>query len=121
MSTKTITHTLNPQNTDDYYPIAKVEEISEYIISDNPKGKYNVTENILGDARSLAFRFYLTKGTETKPQSVINYAQLDSLYVITPSLDKTYKDNRWEFVASNLNKDVLVKDFGDLKLYKFYK
>ena len=121
LSTKTITHTLNPQNTDDYYPIAKVEEISEYIISDNPKGKYNVTENILGDARSLAFRFYLTKGTETKPQSVINYAQLDSLYVITPSLDKTYKDNRWEFVASNLNKDVLVKDFGDLKLYKFYK
>lgn len=121
LSTQIITHKLNPTDIIDYYPLSTVEEISKAIISDNPTGKYNVTENILGDARSLAFRYYLLRDAKVKPQAVEIYDRIDTLYVITPSLDKTYKESRWEFVASGPKKIIWEKDFGDLKLYKFVK
>lgn len=121
LSTKTVTHKLDPNSKDDYYPLSTVEEISRAIVVDNPTGKYNVTENILGDARSLAFRFYLLKDAKVKPQPVEIYDKLDTLYVITPSLDRTYKEDRWEFSASGPKTIVWEKDFGDLKLFKFTK
>jgi len=120
-SVKIITHKLNPNLTEDYYPLETVEEISKAIVSDNPTGKYNVTENILGDARSLSFRFFLMRNAKVKPQPVEIYDRIDMLYIITPSLDKTYKEDRWEFSASGPKKIAWEKDFGDLKLYKFTK
>jgi hypothetical protein len=119
LSFKIVTHKLNPEVREDYYPVRKVEEISKAIIEDTSKGKYNVTENILGDARSLAFRFYLQRDAENKPQPVEVYDRIETLYVITPSLEKTHNEGRWEFSASGPKNVVWVKDFGELKLYKF--
>ena len=121
LSINIITHKLDPGNITDYYPVQTVERISEAIVSDNPTSKYNVTENILGDARSLAFRYFLLRDAKVKPQPVETYDRIDILYVITPSLEKTYQENRWEFVASGSKKITWEKDFGDLKLYKFVK
>ena len=61
------------------------------------------------------------RDAKVKPQAVETYDRIDTLYVITPSLDKTYKEDRWEFVASGPKKIAWEKDFGDLKLYKFIK
>ena len=119
LSVKAVTHTLNPTLVEDYYPIETVEEISKAIVSDNPTGKYNVTENILGDARSLSFRYFLMRDAKVKPQAVEIYDRIDTLYVITPSLEKTYKESRWEFNASGPKKIAWEKEFGNLKLYKF--
>ncbi|MGA2910803.1 MAG: glycosyltransferase family 39 protein [Candidatus Microgenomates bacterium] len=121
LSVKIITHKLDPNSQEDYYPVQTVEEISKAIVADSPTGKYNVTENILGDARSLSFRYFLMRDAKVKPQSVEVYDRIDTLYVVTPSLDKTYKEDRWEFVASGPKKISWEKDFGDLKLYKFIK
>lgn len=121
LSLKIISHKPDPDVREDYLPLAKVEQISEAIDIDNPTGRYNVTENILGDARSLAFRFYLLRDAKVKPQPVEVYDRIDTLYVITPSLDKTYKEDRWEFSASGPKKIEWEKDFGEFKLYKFIK
>jgi hypothetical protein len=119
LSTNIITHRLNPNSTDDYYPLETVEKISKTIIDDNPMGKYNITENILGDAQSLAIRYFLMRDAQVKPQSVDVYDQIDTLYVVTPSLDKAYKENRWEFKASGRKQIVWEKNIEGLKLYKF--
>lgn len=119
LSIKIITHRLDPNMKEDYYPVDKIEEISNTIVSDNPMGAYNVTENILGDAQSLSFRYFLLRDAKVKPQPVEIYDRIDTLYLITPSLDKTYKEDRWEFNASGPKKIVWEKDFGDLQLYKF--
>lgn len=121
LSIKIITHKLDPNIREDYYPLNMVEVISKTIVADNPTGKYNITENILGDAQSLAFRYYLLRDAPVKPQPVEIYDRINTLYVITPSLDKTYKDNRWEFSASGPKKIAWEKDFGELKLFKFVK
>lgn len=121
LSTKIITHRLDPNVREDYYPVSTIEAVSRAIVLDNPTGKYNVTENILGDAQSLAFRYYLLRDAKVKPQPVERYDRIDTLYVITPSLNKTYKESRWEFLASGPKKIVWEENFGDLKLYKFIK
>ncbi|MCX6704813.1 MAG: hypothetical protein NT162_00535, partial [Candidatus Woesebacteria bacterium] len=106
---------------EDYYPLRVVENISKAIVLDNPTGKYNITENILGDARSLSFRYYLMRDAKIKPQPVEIYDRIETLYVVTPSLDKTYKESRWEFNSSGPKKIAWEKDFEGLKLYKFVK
>lgn len=121
LSITIITHKLNPNLKADYYPVNKIEEISDAIVLDNPMGAYNVTENILGDAQSLSFRYFLLRDARVKPQPVEIYDRIDTLYLITPSLDKTYEEGRWEFSASGPKKIVWEKNFGDLKLYKFTK
>lgn len=103
----------------DYYPLSKIEEISQAIVLDNPQGKYNITENILGDARSLSFRYYLMRDAQIKPQSQIEYSEIDALYVVSPSVERIYQQNRWEFDVSKAKKLVWQKDFGELKLFKF--
>jgi len=121
LSVKTITHRLDSKDIDDYISLSRVEEIAGEIVKDDPQGRYNVTENILGDARSLAFRFYLLRDAKVKPQGVETYNNLDSLYVITPSLERTYKEERWEFKTAALGSISWGKDFGDLKLFKFVR
>jgi hypothetical protein len=121
LSIKIITHRLDYTNRDDYLPLERVEEISNAIVEDNPTGRYNVTENILGDARSLSFRFYLLRDAEVKPQPVEIYDSIDTLYVITPSLERTLEEGRWEFSASGPKEIAWEKSFGDLKLFKFVK
>lgn len=121
LSIQIITHELDPKRREDYYPVRKIEEISDAIVVDNPNGRYNITENILGDARSLALRFYLLRDAEVKPQPVEVYDRINTLYVITPSLERIYEEDRWEFSASGPKEIVWEKDFGGIKLFKFVK
>lgn len=121
LSFQIITHKLDPTSVSDYYPINTIKQISDAIVTDRPSGKYNVTENILGDARSTAFRYYLMQSAVVQPQPVEVYDRIDTLYVISPSLEKIYQESRWEFNASGPKHIVWVKDFGDIKLFKFVK
>jgi hypothetical protein len=121
LSSQLITHTLSPQSNSDYYPVSKIEKIAHAIVLDNPKGSYNITENLQGDSRSLATRYFVMRDAKVKPQSVENYTAINVLYVITPSITKTYEENTWEFKSADVKKIVWVKNFGDLKLYKLEK
>ncbi|MCR4329623.1 MAG: hypothetical protein NUV65_03685 [Candidatus Roizmanbacteria bacterium] len=83
-----------------YIPIREIEKISTLIRKDNPKPPYNITENIIGDAQATAFRYFLERDTAVKPASEKEYENLNTLYVITQSEQKTLKEQRWEFTAT---------------------
>lgn len=103
----------------DYLSLAKIEQIAGYIARDNPKPAYNITENITGGAQAIPFRFVLLRDAKIQPNDKLSYMDLKTLYVITTDINKTYKENRYEFYATP-NK-VLTKtvDFDEVKLYKF--
>lgn len=83
-----------------YIPVHNIEKISTLIQKDNPKAPYNITENIIGDARATAFRYFLERDAFIKPASELEYENLNTLYVITQSEQKTRKEQRWEFTAT---------------------
>lgn len=83
-----------------YIPIREMEKISTIIQNDNPKPPYNITENIIGDARAIAFRYFLERDASVKPASEVEYENLNILYVITQSKQKTIAEQRWEFTAT---------------------
>lgn len=103
---------------DGYLSLDTIEAISNKIVSDNPQGKYNITESIRGDARSTAFRFYLLRDAKIKPQSEISYGDLNTLYVVSPSIETTYKEGRWELAASGPKDIKETTDFGEVKLFR---
>lgn len=103
----------------DYLSLSKIEEIAGYIVRDNPRPAYNITENITGGAQAIPFRFVLLRDAKVQPNDKLSYTDLKTLYVVTTDINKTYKENRYEFYATP-NK-ILTKtvDFGEVKLYKF--
>jgi hypothetical protein len=104
LSIQLITHELNPHSITDYYPVTKIEEISRAIVADKPEGAYNLTENLQGDSRSLAYRYFVTRDANIKPQPVENYNTIDTLYIITPSISETYKKIRGNSELQDLKK-----------------
>lgn len=104
-----------------FLQLSLIENICKEVVSDNPAASYNITENLKGDARAMSFRYCITKGARYKPNDEYSYNNLTSLYVISPSIDKIYKDNRWEFYASGPWELMNVSDFGEVKLFKFVK
>lgn len=114
-----ITQQLNLQKN--FIQLSLIEDICKEIVKDNPAGSYNITENLKGDARAMSFRYCVTKDAKVKPYDELSYYNLTSLYVISPSFDKIYKDNRWEFYASAPWDFVKSTDFGEVKLFKFVK
>jgi|Napbiome12C3dose_1001474.scaffolds.fasta_scaffold00006_30 hypothetical protein len=104
-----------------YLPLKEIERACDNIVRDFPSGRYNVTENIRGDARAMAFRYCLQKDAGVKPQNELTYESLSALYVISPSLGKIYQEKRWEFTASAPWKLVSTDDIGSVYLYKFVK
>ena len=103
----------------DYLSITKIEEISRYIVHDKPTPPYNLTENITGGAQAIPFRYVLERDAKIQPNDKLSYTGLKTLYVVTADINRTYKEDRWEFSATP-NK-VLTKtvDFGEVKLFKF--
>ncbi|MCX7997036.1 MAG: glycosyltransferase family 39 protein [Patescibacteria group bacterium] len=84
-----------------YPSIIDFERAAEKIRNDQPEGAYNITEHFVGDARATALRFFLERDPSIpKPQDVTQYANLDTLYVFSPDLETVYRDNRWEFRAT---------------------
>lgn len=102
-----------------YVPIETLEKASQLIKEDNPKGKYNLSENIYGDAQARGLRYFVWRNVGNKPENEVSYGWLSALYVLSPSLEKIKKDNRYEFYAPNLTKLSWEKDLGEVKLYKF--
>lgn len=102
-----------------YVSIETLEKASQLIKEDNPKGKYNLSENIYGDAQARGLRYFVWKNVERKPENEISYGWLSTLYVLSPSLEKIKKDNRYEFYAPNLTKLSWEKGLGEVKLFKF--
>lgn len=113
---------LNSASLDkNYLPLSKIEEISTKIINDDPTGNYNITENLGGDARSYSFRYFVEKDARNKPYNELKYYNLNTLYVISPNLDKIYSENRWEYYASGPWVLKETTDFGEVRLFRFEK
>ncbi len=110
-----------PSLTTGYIPLKTVEEMAYKIVSENPQGKYNLSENIFGDAQALGLRFFVQRDAKVKPQNVEEYGWLNTLYVVSPNLEKIKSDNRWEYYASAPWKEPKVVDFGEVKLFRFEK
>jgi len=108
-----------PDPSRDYVGLNTLEKASELIKNDVGERTYNLSENIYGDAQARGLRFYVLKNVEKKPEDELSYEHLDILYVLTPSLEKTIEDNRYEFYTPNLRRVEWVKDLEEVKLYKF--
>lgn len=111
--------TFSPSLATGYIPLNKVENIANRIVLDNPEGKYNLSENIFGDAQALGLRYFVQRDAKTKPQGVEGYGWLNTLYIVSPSLEKIKSDNRWEYYASAPWKEPEVINFGEVSLFKF--
>ncbi len=103
----------------DYLSLPTIEAIASYIVHDNPKAPYNLTENITGGAQAIPFRFVLERDAKVLPNDKVSYTGLKTLYVITPDINRTYKENRYEFYATPNKVLVETVNFGDVNLYKF--
>lgn len=112
---------VEPQLAKDYLPLSTLEQAGRAVVEDNPTGKYNLSENTYGDAQALALRYYVQRDATVKPQDITQYSDLNTLYVLSPSLDKIYIDNRWELSASGPKTLEKITDLGEIKLFKFVK
>jgi hypothetical protein len=110
-----------PDLNRDYVDIKTLETASQIINKDVKDETYNLSENIYGDAQAMGLRFYVLKNVTKIPNDELSYEHLDSLYVLTPSLEKTLKDNRYEYYASNLPDVSWVEDVGSVKIIKFVR
>jgi len=102
-----------------YVSVETLERASQMIKEDGPKGKYNLSENIYGDAQARGLRYFVWRNVANKPENEISYGWLSALYVLSPNLEKIKKDNRYEFYAPNLTKLEWEKDLGEVSLFKF--
>ena len=104
-----------------YINIDTLSKASFLIKSDVKNETYNLSENIYGDAQARGLRYFVLKNVAKKPENDISYEHLDVLYVLTPSLEKTIKDHRYEFYVSNLTKVDWEENLGEVKLIKFIR
>jgi len=71
------------------------------IISEiQPTGAYNISESVTGDAQATALRYFVQRDSVNKPLDQDSYQNLDSLFVLAPSLEDIYAGSRWEFTAT---------------------
>lgn len=103
--------------------VQELESAVTFIKSTHEDQKaFNVTENIIGDARALYMRFFIEEDNSVVHdlQNELTYENLDELYVLTPSVEKTSDESRWEFQATSgltltdqarINNDYLILYF----------
>jgi hypothetical protein len=108
-----------PVSSGAYVPLRTIERTAQIIVADNPEAPYNISENIIGDARGISFRYFLLRDARVQPESVEKYDDLQALYVISPSEDKIYKENRWEFQATKNLKLVREVPVDSVNVYVF--
>lgn len=102
-----------------YLPLSTLERVSRQIVTENIQGKYNLSENIFGDAQALGLRYFVQRDAINKPLDPLSYRNLDQLYVLSPSLNKIISDNRWEFYASGPWKLSSLTPYSEVSLYRF--
>lgn len=108
-----------PDPNKNYIGLKLLEDASLLIKEDLDSEKYNLSENIYGDAQARGLRFFVLKNIDKKPENDVSYRNLDVLYVLTPSLEKTMSENRYEYYAPRLTKAAWEQDLGKVKLIKF--
>ena len=117
-----VTRPVHVAKNEAFLTISQLEDVSGYIIKTHKIGKsFNITENIRGDARAQYLRFFLEKNRLQDLKSELEYQHLDELYVLTPSLQKTFNENRWEFTAGGASELVDVYEIAQWKVLKFQK
>lgn len=84
----------------EYIPLTTIEKVSAAIVQDSPQAPYNITENIIGDARAISFRYFLLRDADVQPEGIESYQNLQTLYAVSPSKEKIYAEKRWEFTAT---------------------
>lgn len=105
-----------------FLTLSQLEEVSNYIKKTHESGKaVNITENIRGDARAQYIRFFLEKNELKDLKNELEYQNLDELYVLTPSREKTYRENRWEFTVGGATELVDEYEIAQWKVLKFQK
>ncbi len=99
-----ISHPAHAQQESLFPSISQFEQAEEAISEwHEPGKKFNVTENITGDARARHLRFFIESSQGSIAQDLqdeLTYENLDELYVLTPSIEKTLQERRWEFGAT---------------------
>lgn len=121
-TTYAITRPVHVSRNEAFLTIAQLEEVSEHISQTHQSGKsVNITENIRGDARAQYIRFFLERDGLPDLRNELDYQHLDELYVLTPSIQKTYKENRWEFTAGGATQLVSIHEVGQWQVLKFQK
>jgi len=117
-----VTRPVHVAKNEPFLTISQLENVSRYIIKTHKTGKaVNITENIRGDARAQYMRFFLEKDQLSDLRNELDYQNLDELYVLTPSIQKTFKENRWEFTAGGATELVNMYEIGQWKVLKFQK
>jgi len=104
-----------------YPTISTMERAAKIVRSLQPNGKYNVSENFLGDARALYFRFFIEREPDIlPPENEVTYEGLNRLFVLAPNEEIIIKSNRWEFTATpNLVKKSVFTIDSTTKLYMY--
>lgn len=112
---------LTPDKTGAYIPLQTVEQAAAEIVKTHPKAPYNISENIIGDARGVSYRYFLLRDAAVQPENIETYIGLDTLYVVSPSLKRIQKEKRWEFTATkDLELDKTIPVDG-VNVYVFKK
>jgi len=84
-----------------YVSISTLERISAVVQQEHNRQSYNITENIIGDARAIALRYFLERDAHHKPMNETQYENLDALFVLTRNVQKAEEEQRWEFTATH--------------------
>lgn len=121
-TTYAISRPVHVARDEPFLTISQLEDVADYLIETHQTGKsINITENIRDDARAQYIRFFLEKNQLPDLRNELDYQHLDELYVLTPSIQKTYRENRWEFTAGCATQLVSVHTIGEWQVLKFQK
>ncbi|MCR4326420.1 MAG: hypothetical protein NUV52_02075 [Candidatus Roizmanbacteria bacterium] len=96
-----------------YLSSTTLERASTVVQKEHNQQPYNITENIIGDARATALRYFLERDALYKPMSETQYENLDALFVLTKDIKKAKKEQRWEFTATRGLKKIKQIAFDD--------
>lgn len=100
--------------------LKQLERVNSEIKNLHTQGKkFNITENVSGDARAMYLRFFLERDGIVDLQDEFHYENLEELYVITPSKNKTMTENRWELTATKGLKIVENIPIDSFRLLKY--
>lgn len=102
------------------FPLHTLQKIGSTITNDKFGGSYNITENVTGDAQAIAIRYFVERDAAKKPQSKLDYTNLDALYVIAANVGEIASGNRWEYTATpNLVVSQIWNIEPGINLYRF--
>ena len=114
-----MTRPVHVAKTKHFCPQFQLEDVSGYIIKTHKIGKKFQYYRKYSRRCSSNIYVFLEKIDFRDLKSELEYQHLDELYVLTPSLQKTFNENRWEFTAGGASELVDVYEIAQWKVLKF--